>query len=152
MAPERDEPFEPSYRSLDLEVGKEDGRIHALGAVRGETGHGYHGGGPAPELTRLDALAYGASFLLGHNLIAFDLPYLKAAKPDLRLLGSPVIDTLRLSLLAFPSNPYQRLVKHYHASSQSSISRTSSTENVNAGSRFGQRAAQRTATPGEPGL
>ena len=25
--------------SLDLEVGKEDGRIHAFGAVRGDTGH-----------------------------------------------------------------------------------------------------------------
>ena len=96
-----------------LEVGKEDGRIHAFGAVRGDTGHGDQGGGSATELTRLDALADGVSFLLGHNLIEFDLPYLRAAKPGLRLLGLPVIDTLRLSPLAFPRNPYHRLVKHY---------------------------------------
>ena len=113
MAPERDEPFKPRCLSLDLEVGKEDGRIHAFGAVRGDTGHGYHGGGSASELMRLDALAAGVSFLLGHNLIAFDLPYLEAAKPDLRLLALPAVDTLRLSPLAFPRNPYHRLVKHY---------------------------------------
>ena len=94
-------------------MGKEDGRIHAFGAVRGDTGQGCHGDGSAAELTRLDALADGVSFLLGHNLIAFDLPYLKAAKPDLRLLTLPAVDTLRLSPLAFPRNPYHRLVKHY---------------------------------------
>ena len=113
MVPERDQPFKPRCLSVDLEVGKEDGRIHAFGAVRGDTGHGYQGGGSASELTRLDALADGVSFLLGHNLIEFDLPYLRAAKPDLRLLRLPAIDTLRLSPLAFPRNPYHRLVKHY---------------------------------------
>ena len=113
MAPERDEPFKPRCLSVDLEVGKEDGRIHAFGAVRGDTGDGDHGDGSAAQLTRLDALADSVSFLLGHNLIEFDLPYLKAAKPDLRLLHLPVIDTLRLSPLAFPRNPYHRLVKHY---------------------------------------
>ena len=109
----RDEPFKPRCLSVDLEVGKEDGRIHAFGAVRGDTGRGFDGGGSAAELTRLDALADGVSFLLGHNLIEFDLRYLRAAKPDLRLLDLPVIDTLRLSPLAFPRNPYHRLVKHY---------------------------------------
>ncbi|MDE0201568.1 MAG: RecQ family ATP-dependent DNA helicase [Rhodospirillaceae bacterium] len=109
----RNEPFKARCLSLDLEVGKEDGRIHAFGAVRGDTGHGYHGGGSASQLTRLDALADGVTFLLGHNLIEFDLPHLRAAKPDLRLLNLPVIDTLRLSPLAFPRNPYHSLVKHY---------------------------------------
>ena len=112
-ASNRDKPFKPRCLSLDLEVGKEDGGIHSFGAVRGDTGHGYHGGSSASELTRLDALADGAAFVLGHNLIAFDLPYLRAAKPDLRLLDLPTIDTLRLSPLAFPRNPYHRLVKHY---------------------------------------
>lgn len=65
------------------------------------------------DLERLDALADGANFLLGHNLIAFDLPHLAAAKPDLRLLELPVVDTLRLNPLAFPRNPYHHLVKHY---------------------------------------
>ena len=111
----RDEPFKPRCLSVDLEVGREDGRIHAFGAVRGDTrGRLIHSGaGLAEALRKLDDLADGASFLLGHNLIAFDLPHLRAAKRDLRLLGLPVIDTLRLSPLAFPRNPYHRLVKHY---------------------------------------
>ena len=59
-----------------------------------------------PALARLDAYAEGASCVLGHNLIAFDLPHLQAANPNLRLLRLPPIDTLRLSPLAFPRNPY----------------------------------------------
>ena len=54
-----------------------------------------------------------SDFLLGHNLIAFDLPHLTAAKSDLRLLRLPAVDTLKLNPLAFPRNPYHHLVKHY---------------------------------------
>ena len=61
----------------------------------------------------MDTLADEAAFLLGHNLIAFDLPHLRALQPNLRLLEKPVVDTLRLNPLAFPKNPYHHLVKHY---------------------------------------
>ena len=64
-------------------------------------------------LGKLDAYAEGATYVLGHNLIAFDLPHLRAANPSLRLLRMPSIDTLRLNPLAFPRNPYHHLVKHY---------------------------------------
>ena len=73
----------------------------------------YRGGSLAAALAKLDAFAEGAAYLLGHNLIDFDLPHLLAAKPDLRLLRLPPIDTLRLNPLAFPRNPYHHLVKHY---------------------------------------
>ena len=108
--------FSPCCLSLDLEVGKEDSRIHAFAGVRADTGRRivFSGGKLAAGLARLDDLADGASFVLGHNLIAFDLPHLTAAKSDLRLLKLPIIDTLRLSPLAFPRNPYHHLVKHYH--------------------------------------
>ena len=101
--------------ALDLEVGKNDGIIHAFGAVRTDTGgrQVHSGGGLGAALERLDDCADGASFILGHNLIAFDLPHLRAKKPDLRLLELPAVDTLRLSPLAFPRNPYHHLVKHY---------------------------------------
>ena len=107
--------FRPACVSLDLEVGKEDKRIHAFGAVRGDTGRSmtHSGGDLTAALTKLDAFADGAEFVLGHNLIAFDLPHLAAVKPDLRLLKLPAVDTLRLSPLAFHRNPYHRLVKHY---------------------------------------
>ena len=106
--------FPPCCVSLDLEVG-EDGRIQAFGAVRADTGRRqvYSGGRLAPALAQLDDLADGASFVLGHNLIAFDLPHLTAAEPGLRLLKLPAVDTLRLGPLAFPRHPYHRLVKHY---------------------------------------
>ncbi len=113
-ASQDDASFRPPCVSLDLEVGRDD-RIHALGAVRADTGRSltHSGGGLADALERLDDFAAGASFLLGHNLIAFDLPRLEAAKPALRLLKLPAVDTLRLSPLAFPRNPYHSLVKHY---------------------------------------
>ena len=81
----------PSCLSLDLEVGKKNNRIHAFAAVRPDTGElpPFRGGNLRAELKKLDDFADGASFLLGHNLINFDLPHLTAAKPDLRLLKLP---------------------------------------------------------------
>ncbi len=73
----------------------------------------HSGGGLAEALLKLDEFTDGASFVLGHNLIAFDLPHLAAAKPELRLLRLPAVDTLRLNPLAFPRHPYHHLVKHY---------------------------------------
>ena len=107
--------FTPPCLSLDLEVGKKNNRIHAFAAVRPDTERSlaFCDGNLRAQLAKLDDLADGASFLLGHNLINFDLPHLTATKPDLRLLKLPSVDTLWLSPLAFPRNPYHRLVKHY---------------------------------------
>ncbi len=103
--------------SLDLEVGRDDGRIHALAGVRPDTDASFTYPGPrgglAAALAKLDDLAQGADFLLGHNLIDFDLPHLRAANPNLSLPQLPAVDTLRLNPLAFPRNPYHYLVKHY---------------------------------------
>ena len=93
--------------SLDLEVGRRDNRIHKIAGVRPDTGWSL----TAPvssrslhaALARLDRLADDADFLLGHNLIAFDLPHLQAASPGLGLLRLPAVDTLRLNPLAFPA-------------------------------------------------
>ncbi len=103
--------------SLDLEVNVSDRRIRALAGVRPDSGKSlvFPSGkeGLAAALAKLDDLADGANFVLGHNLIAFDLPILQAANPRLRLLRLPAVDTLRLNPLAFPRNPYHHLVKHY---------------------------------------
>ena len=103
--------------SLDLEVGIQDRRIHAFAGVRRDTGQSLiypvESNSLAAALTKLDDLANGVDFLLGHNLIDFDLPQLEAVNPDLRLLRLPAADTLRLNPLAFPRNPYHHLVKHY---------------------------------------
>ena len=106
--------------SLDREVRKRDERIYALAAVDGATGQALtfprerlRSVGLRGALTQIDEFASGGDCLVGHNLIDFDIPHLQAAAPALRLLHMPVLDTLRLSPLAFPANPYHRLVKHY---------------------------------------
>ena len=103
--------------ALDLEVEKQDQRIKALAAVQSDTGKAFHRkfrGEIKPSVWReLETFAEESEILLGHNLIAFDLTYLAAAIPESRLLEMPTLDTLRLSPLAFPRNPYHSLVKHY---------------------------------------
>ena len=111
--------FAPRCLSLDLEVGVRDRHIHAFAAVRSDTNQSLvfpqdlKRGDLTEALSKLDELAVGTDYLLGHNLIEFDIPHLRAAQPGLKLLKLPPIDTLRLSPLAFPGNPYHRLVKHY---------------------------------------
>lgn len=107
--------LKPRCLSIDLEVGVRDGRIHSFAAVRGDTGSPYvfKKGSLNKALTELDEFAGNAAFLLGHNIVAFDLPHLAAARPALKLLKLPAVDTLRLNPLAFPRNPYHHLVKHY---------------------------------------
>ncbi len=103
--------------SIDLEVGKDDRRIHKFAGVRPDTGQSFAfpkgRADLASALARLDDLASGVGFLVGHNLIAFDLPHLRAVNPGLKLLRLPAVDTLMLNPLAFPRNPYHDLVKHY---------------------------------------
>ena len=84
--------FKPRHLSLDLVVGKDDGRIHYFGVVRGNMGYGDHSGVSASDLARLDVPADGTAFLRGRNLIACDLFYFRAGKPDLQLRDMPVID------------------------------------------------------------
>ena len=105
----------PSCLSLDLEVSKKTGRIHAFAAVRvgADQPLVFSGKDLHAALAKLDEFAKSSDYLLGHNLIAFDIPHLKAAKSDLKMLGLPTVDTLWLNPLAFPRNPYHRLVKHY---------------------------------------
>ncbi len=107
--------FNSRCLSLDLEVTKDSDRIRAFAALRPDRdGIVLHSGrGLTAALAKLDDFADGASFVLGHNLIEFDMPHLAAANPNLRLLKLPRVDTLRLNPLAFPRNPYHHLVKHY---------------------------------------
>ncbi|WP_300455520.1 RecQ family ATP-dependent DNA helicase [Accumulibacter sp.] len=105
----------PRCLSIDLEVSLRTRRIRQFAAVRGDSGETFRfaGGDLAAALDRLDALSEGCRFVLGHNVLDFDLPQLAAVAPGLRLLALPVVDTLWLNPLAFPRHPYHHLVKHY---------------------------------------
>ena len=99
-------------------IGRRNGFIRAFAGMRAGRRSMHQlswnsSGGLANALLKLDHLADGADFLLGHNLIDFDLPHLRAVNSNLRMLQLPAVDTLRLNPLAFPRNPYHHLVKHY---------------------------------------
>ncbi len=97
---------------LDLEVSM-GGRILKLGVVRDDHAAVWpQDAGPA-ALEGLARLAAGATAVIGHNLVRHDLPCLREAVPEHPVLRLPVLDTLILSPLAFPENPYHRLVKDH---------------------------------------
>lgn len=103
----------PSICSFDIEADPQ-GRIFALGAIYRD--RAFHRKAPFDirrVLIELAAFAEPADFILGHNILIHDLPLCQASEADLRLFEKPVIDTLFLSPLAFPENPYHRLVKNY---------------------------------------
>jgi ATP-dependent DNA helicase RecQ len=104
---------------VDLEISA-SGEIKHVGATRGL--EGFESRDPAQHKDvwrRLDRFAAGAAYVAGHNILDHDLPALKAVAPHLHLCSLPVIDTLRLSPLAFPEVPYHRLVKDYKLVSDS---------------------------------
>ena len=67
----------------------------------------------AASQAKVDALTEDAAFVLGHNIVRHDLPALATRFPTLKLNQLPAVDTLELSPIAFPANPYHSLVKDY---------------------------------------
>ncbi len=99
---------------FDIEV-NEANRVYTVGAVfRGEKfqiSSGKELG--SRQLQALDEFGSDASFILGHNILRHDIPRLQNLAPSLRIAHKPAIDTLYLSPLAYPENPYHRLIKDY---------------------------------------
>lgn len=91
-----------------------DGTVFHIGAVfNGLVFNEESISSSAPVLQRLSLFAQGAKYILGHNIIKHDLALAKAHCPDAGILSLIPIDTLVLSPLAFPENPYHRLIKGY---------------------------------------
>ena len=83
--------------TIDLEVGVRDTRIHAFAGVRCGTGQSLtfsNSNSLSTTLAKLYGLDEGADFLLGYNLIDFDLPHLQAANLGMPLLQLPAVNTL----------------------------------------------------------
>lgn len=99
---------------FDIEI-NEKNVVYSLGAVLGEKTFRSPGGRPISKsvLAELNEFGRGADYLLGHNILSHDIPKLQELVPDLGILTKPAIDTLYLSPLAYPANPYHRLVKDY---------------------------------------
>ncbi len=109
----------PAILIFDLEIHHDSGELIQIGVYRSDNQRIYESPilknpkARAEALTALAEMAQGAQYLMGHNIMAHDLPYLRQNAPASPLLSLPVIDTLRLSPLAFPQNPYHRLIKDY---------------------------------------
>lgn len=99
---------------FDIEV-NEKGEIYSLGAVLGEKTFSVSDrrGFDSNTLRHFDSFAEDARFVLGHNILNHDIPRLQQLAPALHLFSKPRIDTLFLSPLAYPANPYHRLIKNY---------------------------------------
>jgi ATP-dependent DNA helicase RecQ len=107
-----------AFVSVDIESNpNDDDRIFRMGAVRSdlETTLDLAVSRASRESVarRLNEFAVGAEFVVGHNLRRHDLPLLAAQFPGLAWQHLSIVDTLELSPLAFPRNPYHRLVKGY---------------------------------------
>lgn len=89
---------------FDTETGVSDKKIHDIGAVSSEKGILH-----TASVAELCNFASGAEFICGHNIINHDMKYL-TSEENMKL-PEKVIDTLYLSPLLFPKNPYHRLLK-----------------------------------------
>jgi ATP-dependent DNA helicase RecQ len=98
---------------LDLEV-SQTGKVLKIGASLGDSTFERVGSFSLQDgLHDLAQLSEKAKCILGHNLVRHDLQVLRENAPHHPLLHLPVIDTLILSPITFPENPYHRLVKDY---------------------------------------
>ncbi|MDJ0869070.1 MAG: RecQ family ATP-dependent DNA helicase [Myxococcota bacterium] len=98
---------------LDIELGH-DGVFHALAARRkGEERLWERAKGADFKRAHKELLGWmrHGEILVGHNLHRFDRPAIAERWPDSPVLQMPTLDTLELSVLAFPRRPYHRLVK-----------------------------------------
>ena len=66
------------------------------------------------DVKTLIELIPAAKVVCGHNIIAHDCPILEQRSGVDHFINIPLLDTLYLSTLLFPKNPYHRLVKDYH--------------------------------------
>lgn len=104
--------------SVDVEAHPEkSNQIFAVGAVRSDSSDSFNSACSPSKAglvtASLSNFARDGRGMLGHNLKRHDIPLLRDQLPELECLRWPVLDTLELSALAFPSNPYHRLVKGY---------------------------------------
>ena len=90
------------YAIVDAEVGMNDKKVHDIGAIKFD-GAVFHSTNK-PELLRF---LNNVDFVCGHNIIHHDSKYLFADSGKRWV----IVDTLYISPLLFPEQPYHRLLK-----------------------------------------
>lgn len=87
---------------IDAEVSPETGKIVDLGACRPD-GRFFH----SSNIAAFKEFCKGAEYVCGHNIVAFDMQYLRPVLGD----GPQPVDTLPLSALLFPRKRFHKLLK-----------------------------------------
>jgi ATP-dependent DNA helicase RecQ len=91
---------------IDTEIDAKSGKILDIGSIR-DNGARFHQTSLVEFIKFLD----GAQFICGHNIFRHDIKYIGKALQDAQIQSANIIDTLFLSPLLFPTNPYHSLLK-----------------------------------------
>jgi ATP-dependent DNA helicase RecQ len=91
---------------IDTEIEPKNGKILDIGGIKSD-GDSFHQASVAEFIRFLN----GTQFICGHNIFNHDLTYIGNALHDAGINPANVIDTLFLSPLLFPTNPYHALLK-----------------------------------------
>ncbi|MDX8409525.1 MAG: RecQ family ATP-dependent DNA helicase [Mariprofundales bacterium] len=101
---------------VDLEIHPETQQLLKIGAWRPVDEAAFYRDGKiaiASACSDLRDFIGDSRFIIGHNIAQHDWPWLVDHYPLLKSMQDRLIDTLVLNPLAFPANPYHRLVKDY---------------------------------------
>ncbi|TPG38231.1 RecQ family ATP-dependent DNA helicase [Flavobacterium pectinovorum] len=91
---------------IDTEIEPTKGKILDIGAIK-ENGNQFH----RASLGDFVQFLKGDDYVCGHNILNHDIKYIGNAIYDAGINPSNIIDTLHLSPLLFPTNPYHALLK-----------------------------------------
>lgn len=91
---------------LDFEVNPETQKILDIGAIKSDEST-FHKNLPL----QFQQFLADSDFICGHNIISHDLKYLRTTSGSDWIGLNKAIDTLYLSPLLFPKNPYHKLTK-----------------------------------------
>lgn len=91
---------------IDTEIDPNSKRILDIGGVSAN-GSIFH----SNSIPEFKLFLRGTQYLCGHNVIKHDVKYLRDVIYELAIHPTKIIDTLFLSALLFPNNPYHSLVK-----------------------------------------
>ncbi len=90
---------------IDIEIEVQSKKVLDIGCIS-NSGEQFH----SPSVTKFFQQISGTDYLCGHNIIHHDLHYLKRlGKFDFSAMRA--IDTLYISPLLFPKEPYHKLLK-----------------------------------------
>ncbi|WP_091394904.1 RecQ family ATP-dependent DNA helicase [Arachidicoccus rhizosphaerae] len=91
---------------IDTEIDPDSKKLLDIGGIK-DDGSRYHN----PSVAGFMEFIKGSAFVCGHNILAHDLHFVGNSVLNAGIGQDYYIDTLLLSALLFPKNPYHKLVK-----------------------------------------